>query len=85
MKSQLKNKSGLVKKNMNITAHVAEAIKGLSKKTNWKSKTSKLTKTLTGKTLNAKPNVMTEDDIDNLFRKNSKEKESAQVPTKVST
>lgn len=85
MKNQLKNKSGLVKKNMNITAHVAEAIKGLNKKTNWKSKTSKLTKTLTSKTLNAKPNIMTEDDIDNLFRRNSKEKECAQVPTKLST
>lgn len=59
MKSQAKNKSGLMKKNMNITAHVADAIKVLNKKTNWKSKTSKLAKTLTGKTLNAKPNIMT--------------------------
>lgn len=74
MKSQPKNKSEAVKKNMNITAHVAEALKGINKKSNWKSKTSKMTKTLTGKTLNSKPNVMTEDDIEKLFGNHLKEK-----------
>jgi hypothetical protein len=74
MKSQLRNKSGLMKKNMNITHYVAEAFKNMKKKTNWKSKTSKWTKTLTGKTLNSKPIGMTEDDIDKLFKNHSKEK-----------
>jgi hypothetical protein len=74
MKNQQRNKSGLMKKNMNITDHVAEAFKNMKKKPNWKSKTSKWTKTLIGKTLNSKKIGMTEDDIDKLFKQHSKEK-----------
>jgi hypothetical protein len=59
MKNQVRNKSGLMKKNMNITDHVAEAFKNMKKKANWKSKTSKWTKTLIGKTLNSKKIGMT--------------------------
>lgn len=44
-----------------------------------------MTKTLTGKTLTSKPNMMTQDDIEKLFKNHSKEKQSTLVPTKVST
>lgn len=57
---------------MNITTNFGEAIKAHNKKSNWKSKTTKMTKTLTGKTLTSKPNIMTEDDIEKLFKNHSK-------------
>lgn len=67
MRADSKHKTTTCKKNMNITANVGEVIKKNHKKTPWKNKTSKLTKTLTGKTLAEKPNVMTEEDIERLF------------------
>lgn len=57
---------------MNITTNFGEAIKAHNKKSNWKSKTTNMTKTLTGKTLTSKPNIMTEDDIEKLFKNHSK-------------
>lgn len=85
MKYNNKNGSGAMKKSMNLTAQVGDAIKSYAKKSTWKNKTNKMTKTLTGKTLTSKPTPMTEDDIDRLFGNASKEKEKDLGPTKVST
>ena len=67
MKPDIKNKTIHCKKNLIVTANVADALKKYGKKTIWKNKTSKLARTITGKTLNDKPNLMTEDDIEKLF------------------
>ena len=75
MKYNNKNASGVLKKAMNMTAQVSDVTKALSRKAGWKNKTNKLTKTITGKTMNSKPNGMTEDDIDRLFCNKSKSKE----------
>lgn len=85
MKHNNKNLNTLVKNNLTLTAQVADALKSINKKSGWKNKTNKMTKTLTGKTMNSKPNAMTEDDIDRLFKNNSKEKIKDIVQTKVST
>lgn len=63
MKSEAKNRTAMVKKVMNITTNFGEVLKSHNKKSNWKSKTTKMTKTITGKTLVSNPNMMTEDDI----------------------
>jgi hypothetical protein len=70
---------------MNITAHVAETIKSLKKKSNWKSKTSKLNKTIHTKTLTPNPLLMTEDDIEKLFGNHEKDTEGGGGRTKGST
>lgn len=67
MKSDIKSKPKNCKKNLILTANVAEVLKKEGKKTIWKNKTSKLVKTIIGKTLAEKPNLMTEDDIEKLF------------------
>lgn len=85
MKYNNKNASEVVKKTLNLTAQLSDAVKHSSKRANWKNQTNKMTKTLAGKTLTSKPNVMTEDDIDKLFGNHSKEKEKEPGPTKVST
>lgn len=85
MKSDAKTKPTPAKKNMNITANVAEALKKYNKKTQWKNKTAKLISTLTAKTITSKPNVMTEEDIEKLFSNHTKDKLSEVPPTKVST
>lgn len=69
-----KNSSALAKKNMNLTAQISDVLRPINKKNSWKSKTNKLIKTTNNKTLNHHPNVMTEDDIDRLFKNNSKDK-----------
>ena len=69
-----KNSSALAKKNMNLTAQISDVLRPINKKNSWKSKTNKLIKTANNKTLNHHPNVMTEDDIDRLFKNNSKDK-----------
>ena len=73
------------KKTMNQTAQVSGAIKSVNKKKSWKNKTNKLTKTTKTNNTNHQPNIMTEDDIDRLFKKNSKDKDSNCMQTKVST
>lgn len=65
MRSETKNRNSTVQRNMHITANMTQTLKNLSK--NWKSKTSKFTKALVGKTINSKLYGMTEDDIDKLF------------------
>lgn len=85
MRYNNKNASGAIKKTMNLTAQVSDVIKPSNKKTTWKNKTNKMTKTITGKTMASKPNPMTEEDIDRLFKNNSKCKEKDLGPTKVST
>ena len=87
MKYNNKNASGLMKKSMNMTAQVGDALKSFPKKSTWKNKTNKMTKTLTGKTMTSKPTPLTEDDIDRLFGNHSrgKQKEKDLGPTKVST
>lgn len=63
------NNSGSVgiKKSLNLTAQVSDAIMSYNKKGGWKSRTSKLIKTLTNQHQNPNSNIMTEDDIDKLF------------------
>lgn len=74
MKSTHKNNSTITKKALNLTAQVSDAIKSLNKKSAIKNTTGKLARTTNGRTLNPKPNIMTEDDIDKLFKNHSKEK-----------
>ena len=74
MKQNNKNANLNFKNNLTLTAQVADALKSINRKAAWKNKTNKLTKTLAGKTLHSKPNPMTEDDIDLLFKNHSKEK-----------
>ena len=69
MKYNNKNASEVVKKTLNLTAQLSDAVKHSSKRANWKNQTNK----------------MTEDDIDKLFGNHSKEKEKEPGPTKVST
>lgn len=78
------NNSGSIalKKSLNFTAQVADVIMSINKKSTWKGKTNKLTKTLNNNT--NKSNIMTEDDIDKLFGRCST-KEKVTAPTKVST
>ena len=85
MRYNNKNGSGTMKKSMNLTAQVGDAIKSNPKKSTWKNKTNKMTKTLTAKNIASKPTPMTEEDIDRLFGNTSKEKEKDLGPTKVST
>jgi hypothetical protein len=61
------NNSGPVvgKKSLNFTAQVADVIMSINKKSAWKGKTNKLTKTLNNHGNNS--NIMTEDDIDKMF------------------
>lgn len=63
------NNSGSVglKKSLNLTTQVADAIMSYNKKSAWKSRTNKLIKTLTNQPINPNSNIMTEDDIDRLF------------------
>lgn len=58
--------------NLQLSAQVKDVLSSYHRKGTWKSKTGKMTKTLTGETLD-KPNAMTEDDIDKLFQ-NPKQK-----------
>jgi hypothetical protein len=67
MKNQTQNKSRTGRSNLFITAHVGEAIRVLKKKTNWQTKTAKLTKTCAPRVLKPRHNGLTEDDIDKLF------------------
>lgn len=53
--------------NLHLSAQVKDALTSYNKKGAWKSKTSKMGRTLTGQTL-GKTNAMTEDDIDRLFQ-----------------
>ena len=85
MKQNHKNLQLNHKNNLTLTTQVADALKSINKKATWKNKTNKLTKTLVGKTLNSKPNPMTEEDIDMLFNNHSKEKGKEVARTKVST
>jgi hypothetical protein len=59
MKNNNKNLSTLVKNNLTLTAQVADALRSINKKGNWKNKTNKMTKTLVGKTITSKNNGMT--------------------------
>lgn len=81
------NNSGSVKikKSLNLTAQVTNAIMSYNRKSAWKSRTNKLIKTLTNQAHNPHSNIMTEDDIDKLFGRCNTGMENALAPTKVST
>ena len=72
MKHNHKNLNNINKNNLALTAQVADALKSMNKKNTWKNKSVKMTSTLAPKTLNPFPNAMTEQDIDLLFKNNSK-------------
>ena len=83
-----KNTSVLTKKNINLTAQISDVLCPINKKNSWKSKTNKLIKTINNKTMNPHPNIMTQDDIDRLFKNHCKEKQNKEnrcMQTKVST
>lgn len=72
MKSSIRHSELNRKKNMNLTAQVSDVLRAFNKQPSWKSKTNKLTRTTGGKTITQPTNIMTEDDIDRLFKNNSK-------------
>ena len=59
MKYNNKNGSGIMRKSMNLTTQVGDAVKSYTKKSAWKNKTNKMNKTLTGKTITSKPAPLT--------------------------
>ena len=72
MKHNHKNLNQINQNNLAITAQVADALKSIHKKNTWKNNSLKITSTLPSKTLNHNPNPMTEQDIDLLFKNDSK-------------
>ena len=74
MQINKRGKGSINHSHLQLSAQVKDVLSAYHRKGTWKSKTGKMTKTLTGETL-GKPNVMTEEDIDRLFEK-SKEKNS---------
>ena len=72
MKHNHKNLNHINQNNLALTAQVADALKSIHKKNTWKNNSLKITSTLPPKTLQRHPNPMTEQDIDLLFKDNSK-------------
>lgn len=76
MQSNRKNKAGIQYSHLHLSAQVKDVLAAYHKKGTWKSKTGKMTRTLTGETM-GKANVMTEDDIDRLFQDQGFKKKQA--------
>lgn len=73
MKNYCNSNEASVKKKLNLTAQVSDDIISINKLGSFKNRTNKLIKTLTYHPNNKSSNIMTEDDIEKLFKKRSPE------------